>query len=106
MFKPNRELKTSILTQNVLLAVVCRGYAGSSRIHTFDGQSYVKFCPCQHVLVKDTFGLNFEVTVQRKDCNGGICTKSIDVTDTLLKQTYQIVKDVLVRTFLLRGNIY
>jgi len=75
---------------------VCRGYAGSSRIHTFDGQSYVKFCPCQHVLVKDTFGLNFEVTVQRKDCNGGICTKSIDVTDTLLKQTYQIVKDVLV----------
>lgn len=72
---------------------MCRGYAGSSRIHTFDGQSFARFCPCKHVLAKDTYGLDFEVAVERESCNGGICTNAIVITDTILKQTAVISKN-------------
>jgi len=72
---------------------VCRGYAGSSRIQTFDGQSFAKFCTCTHVLAKDTFGLDFEVSVERAACNGGgICTNVLTIVDKLSGQSYQIHK--------------
>ena len=79
------------------LLVVCRGYAGSSRIQTFDGESFARYCPCSHVLVKDTFGLNFEVTVEKQGCHGGFCTSALSFTDKFLKQTAKIYKDHKVR---------
>lgn len=77
------------------LIVTCRGYAGSSSIQTFDGKSFNKFCTCSHVLAKDTFGLDFEISVQREKCNDGnaICTKSLTISDKVNDQTYTISKD-------------
>ena len=75
------------------ISVTCRGYAGSSRIHTFDGYSYARSCPCSHVLAKDSFGLDFDVSVQRGFCSGSICTKSLTITDKLSKNVYKIEKD-------------
>uniref|UniRef100_H2Y887 von Willebrand factor n=1 Tax=Ciona savignyi TaxID=51511 RepID=H2Y887_CIOSA len=72
---------------------VCRGYAGSSRIHTFDGFSYARSCPCSHVLAKDSFGANFEVSVKRGYCSGSICTKSLIITDKLSNEIYELSAD-------------
>lgn len=73
--------------------VTCEGHAGSSQITTFDGQRFSKFCPCTHVLAKDTYGLDFEISVSREQCMGGICTKFITFTDKSKKQTIVINKD-------------
>uniref|UniRef100_F6TIX8 CTCK domain-containing protein n=1 Tax=Ciona intestinalis TaxID=7719 RepID=F6TIX8_CIOIN len=72
---------------------VCRGYAGSSRIHTFDGYSYARSCPCAHVLAKDSFGVDFQVSVKRGYCAGSICTKALLFSDTLSGEVYEMEID-------------
>merc|ERR1712096_487730 len=76
-----------------ICSFTCEGHAGSSQITTFDGQRFSKFCPCTHVLAKDTYGLDFEISVSREQCMGGICTKFITFTDKSNKQTVVINKD-------------
>ncbi|XP_078495661.1 uncharacterized protein LOC445660 [Ciona intestinalis] len=72
---------------------VCRGYAGSSRIHTFDGYSYARSCPCAHVLAKDSFGVDFQVSVKRGYCAGSICTKALLFSDSLSGEVYEMEID-------------
>jgi hypothetical protein len=72
---------------------VCRGSAGSTRIHTFDGYSYARSCPCSHVLARDSFGLDFEVSVRREECGGSICTNALVIKDKLSAQTMTVYKD-------------
>ncbi|XP_077966609.1 von Willebrand factor-like [Styela clava] len=77
----------------------CRGYSASSRIHTFDGYSYSRSCPCKHIIARDIFDLDFEISVGRRYCSTSkrrVCSKSFTLNNKLMSKVMVLKEDLMV----------